>query len=283
MMSKAERILCKVPGGRSIWNLYLAIWTVWLTFRDRLPSIDLSLKIMTRLKDGIFTFLYAGRTFRFWLPFAGDDIIQSTILSNGTFWDIDTLEHIRQYIPAGSAVIDCGANIGNHSIFFAAICKARSVLAFEPQKVCAEIFTRQAELNGLQGNIEIKCCALGSCMGKMSVGKYYPGNSGGTMFEYDEDGDVPVITLDSLNLQKLDFMKIDVEGAQLDVLNGAKETLSRLSPILLIELGTHVGETGFDKKKEINGPIKLLKELGYEVAERISPTDYVFAKQKLVG
>lgn len=280
MQSKVERFLREIPCGRWLWDIYTFTMAIIKTPRDRLPSIDLSLKIMTRMKEGVFAFLYAGTQFRFWLPFVGDDTIQSNILDKATFWDVETLEHVKKYIPIDSVVVDCGANIGNHTVFFAAVCKAKKVLAFEPQKICVDIFKRQMELNGVEDRVEIKSCALGSRAGTMSVCRSYSKNCGATMFDYDDSGDVPVVTIDSMNLEKIDFMKIDVEGAQLDLLEGARQTLARLSPVLLIELNNHAGEAGFDKERETNAPKRLLEDLGYEVAEKLSNTDYVFIKRK---
>ena len=62
-----------------------------------------------------------------------------------------------------------------------------------------------------------------------------------------------MITIDSLNLKRLDFMKIDVEGMEVEALKGAKETLARCLPQLVIE----------KIKVEEHLLIKLLNPLGY--------------------
>ena len=78
----------------------------------------------------------------------------------------------------------------------------------------------------------------------------------GQPVKYDEESTykVMLMSIDSLNLPRVDFIKIDVEGMELDVLKGAKQTLRRCEPMMLIE---HI------KTNKINLQ-KTLKAAGYK-------------------
>jgi len=260
----------------------IAIDTALITPR-RLRSIDQQLKVITQMKDGVFSFVYKDTTIRFALPDVCRDTIQTNILDTGTFCDINNLERIRKYIQPGSVIADCGANIGNHMVFFAKICRAQTVFAFEPQKHCFDIVTQQIKLNGLENSVKPQNVALGDKIGAMIITNCEQGNSGGTRFGYSEPSGysksdaISAITLDSLNLPQLDFMKIDVEGAQLSLLEGAKETLLRCAPTIWVEL---LGKEAYDIERERTRPQNLLKDLGYTLSEMLSETDFVYCKHR---
>ncbi len=110
----------------------------------------------------------------------------------------------------------------------------------------------------------------------MSVLHELPGNCGATRFKTDNAGTIPVITIDSLKLEELDFMKIDIEGGQLDLLLGAKQTLDKLHPTIWIELLEYDGSSCYDREIEITAPLKTLNELGYTMTEQIGEDNYIF-------
>ena len=71
----------------------------------------------------------------------------------GGFVDLPFLNVIKNYIPEGSVVIDCGGNIGNHSIFFASECDAAEVHTFEPMEVNYSTIERNCLKNDIYINI----------------------------------------------------------------------------------------------------------------------------------
>jgi FkbM family methyltransferase len=159
----------------------------------------------------------------------------------------------RHYFGDGVTAIDCGANVGVFTIEWArAMTGWGSVIAIEAQE---RIFY------ALAGNIAINNCfnaraIFAAASDKSGVIKApaldytRPASFGsveirprqdpefvGQTFDYSGPGtiDVACITLDSLNLQRVDLIKIDVEGMELEVLIGAVNLVRRNRPVLFVE------------------------------------------------
>lgn len=159
----------------------------------------------------------------------------------------------RQHFGDGVVVLDCGANIGVHTVAWAkGMTGWGQVLAIEAQE---RIFY------ALAGNITINNCfnarafnaAVGAADGVLRVPTpdyRAPASFGslelrqsttnefiGQAIDYSEERLVPIrmMAIDSLQLTRLDMIKIDVEGMEVDVLEGAKATLGKCLPIIIVE------------------------------------------------
>ena len=85
--------------------------------------------------------------------------------------------------------------------------------------------------------------------------------------------EVDVVTIDSLNLSGLDFMKIDVEGFEINVINGGLKTIEKFKPTITLECwSNHNGGTSLEYTEEL---FKPLIEMGYKVSQ-IHSSDYLF-------
>ena len=243
-----------------------------------LRSVDIQLKVMSRLKeDDVLAFMHEDHEVKLWLPWARrGDLIQESIVDAGSFWELSHLQKVRRYIKPHARVLDIGANIGNHSLFFALFCDVVEVVAFEPQKTCGDVFMRNVALNHLEGKVRLQNRALGAETGRMAIARTHPANSGGVAFRADPSGPYDATTLDACAFDRVDFMKMDVEGAQLDVLQGGQETLRRDKPVIWVEMNSKQGQDGYDRKREIDEPISLLSSLGYILSERLDADNYVF-------
>ncbi len=183
------------------------------------------------------------------------------------------LQKRRRYFGDGVVALDCGANIGVHTIEWARLLHGwGSVLAFEPQE---RIFY------ALAGNIAINNClnatatlaAIGAANDRIRIpapNYLIPSSFGslelragahnefiGQPLDYSGADTVTVqqITLDSLALPRVDFIKLDIEGMELEALSGAAETIDRCRPQMLIET------IKSDKEKLL----PLLEQKGYLV------------------
>jgi FkbM family methyltransferase len=158
-------------------------------------------------------------------------------------------------------VVDVGANVG---IYVHALRKRGAIVeAFEPQPACSAILQAYATVDPA---VHVHPVALGSAVSKarLSVpiehGRLARGSAtmrtvSGTVGEIT---DVDVRTLDSFEFERVDAIKIDVEGAELDVLRGATATLRRARPLLLVEIEQR------HHAASIEGVFTWLEDMDYE-------------------
>ncbi len=168
------------------------------------------------------------------------------------------IELFRQVAKPGDVVLDVGANIGAHTVFFAkAVGSSGAVLAFEPQRIVYQTLCANMALNSLT-NVVCRQCAVGEAAGEIVVPAldyHRDSNFGGLgLGGYTSGENVSVVTIDSLDLQRCKFIKIDVEGMEKSVLEGAVNTVARLRPILYVEN---------DRKEKSAELIRYIDSLGY--------------------
>lgn len=140
--------------------------------------------------------------------------------------DQNMLPLVLQHIKPGDLVIDAGAYIGDHTIAYANA--GAMVFAFEPNPEAFKCLEHNLGDEAILFNY-----------GLADKERHYSVNSNNAnygMAYLSEGGDVPVITIDSLNLPRLDFIKIDVEGMELNVLKGGEISIVLHKPVMLIEI-----------------------------------------------
>jgi FkbM family methyltransferase len=175
-------------------------------------------------------------------------------------------ELFGQFLKPGMIVVDAGAHIGTHAIYFAqTVGNTGTVIAVEPQRIIHQILCANVALNALM-NVVTLHGALGD---KPGTAKVFPldyrleNNFGGLEIWKAEAGEpVKIVTLDSLGLTRCHFIKIDVEGMEGNVLRGARETITRHWPLLYVEN---------DRQDKSAALIALLFELGYRLYWDIRP------------
>lgn len=233
----------------------------------RMDDLRAALLFQSLGPDRVLDFIVDDTPVRMYLPQGAAEHIQRHILLASTFFEMRLLQRVRQWIPPGSVVVDAGANIGNHTVFFALVCRAALVVAVEPQRTVFPLLERNIALNGL-GNVRALNAALGAAAGQAAIGPTKPGNAGATQFSLGDSGGYPVTTIDALGLDRLDFLKLDVEGSHLAVLDGARETLRRTRPRIWVELRPQHGE--------VEAGEAALKAIGYVRMAMLSRNDYVY-------
>ena len=181
---------------------------------------------------------YYGKKVLFYLPNKGDHI-QQIIQSTNSFYEIDMLRDILKFVPAGGVAIDVGANIGNHTLFFSLICGLKTI-AFEPSNKNRKILEINVNINNLNDKVEIFPFALGSVNEEATI--IYPNDHNDGMarvVKKNNEGEAVIIKmLDEYKLENIVLLKIDVEGMELGVLEGAKETIIRNRPVICAEAST---------------------------------------------
>jgi FkbM family methyltransferase len=190
----------------------------------------------------------------------GDQAHAKWVEMSGRLDHDSSLNLILPLIHAGDIVVDAGANIGTHTVAYARqVGQAGHVFAFEPNY---EAFECLAYNVGKQHIVSLYNFALGRelTFGSMAIDQT---NAGASHMVNQVDGNIEVRPLDSMGMRCLDFLKIDVEGYETEVLAGAQATIMRCRPIMLIEVNDgalrRFGRTGDEL-------IVQIRAMGYDVA-----------------
>jgi FkbM family methyltransferase len=167
-----------------------------------------------------------------------DQYVGRSFLEYGEFSPGET-RLFRHLLVPGMIVLDIGANIGAHTVeFAAAVGPTGLVLAYEPQRFVYQALTANVALRSLTNVLTFQQ-AVGAERGTLRVPVLDPNaenNFGGLAIEGHEQGEqVPVIRLDDLTLPRCEFIKIDVEGMEASVLRGGRKFLARTKPVLYLE------------------------------------------------
>lgn len=147
-----------------------------------------------------------------------------------------------QMLRPGDVVVEAGANIGTHTVMLsAAVGEQGQVHAFEPQRHAYQLLCANAALNQCI-NVHAHHAALGDQMGSVAFPAFDPRqtvNFGAVSLLMDQQNlaheSVPMQTVDSLRLPRLDLLKADVEGFEINVLRGARQSLEQHRPLLHLE------------------------------------------------
>lgn len=181
---------------------------------------------------------------------------------NGSF-EKDVQDVCAHYVFPGSFVIDIGANIGLHSLFFASLAREGVVLAFEPSLETFSILA--ANVKGVSNIVPLNLAlsdskdildfyvASDNAYSSLKDTKRKQINSIQKVFCIDLDG-----FLQGLNVARIDFVKIDVEGFEYSVLAGMQSTIARYHPTVLCEI-----YKGTNSNQDPEKTVDMMKCSGY--------------------
>ncbi|MCV2864775.1 FkbM family methyltransferase [Defluviimonas sp. WL0075] len=250
------------------------LWAINKAVADRLDELIHLQRIALLGQDRIFSFPHEDEMIHLNLPFAERDYIQRNIIKAGGFYETRQLELLRAtgLVKPGAVICDVGANIGNHSVYFAKTFQPSRLVAIEPQQQALNILRKNLALNGIDAATVVNCL-LGSAEGHGNVAGFIRANLGGTSFREEEGGRIPMRTLDSILAEetggKVDFVKIDVEGMHVEVLSGAKRMLSEARPHIWIELRVF--------RNEYDSGAAIFAKHGYRQAHKLGQHDFIFS------
>ena len=186
------------------------------------------------------TLSVGGTSYSIVLPHAATDYIQGKLVKERKPYELEMLEDMRSRVEAGALVVDVGANIGNHSLYLAAIAECQ-VEAFEPNPELCEGLRRSVELNDLGRRVRVHEMGLGRVQATAHFGVNSPHNLGGQHLDVG-DGPLRVEPLDGFGFDRpVAALKIDVEGMEIDVLDGSRVLLGRDRPLVYVECATEAG------------------------------------------
>lgn len=158
--------------------------------------------------------------------------------------------------------LDIGANVGQHALFMAR--RVSRVLAFEPNPQVARRMGRNRDANALR-NLEIHPVALGLEDGEATLGSGLPANSGSRSLAWsiDPSQDTRVVVRHAgryledkaLGVERVDIIKLDVEGFEKNILTGMHSILLRDRPVILFELVGKEVKGGFQSEADLRAAL----------------------------
>lgn len=210
---------------------------------------------------------------KIWLP-DGEKHFPEWMNRNGELVDgrgtyqIQKLRASMEHVRGTHVAVDVGAHVGLWSMHLAK--HFENVLAFEPVAQFRECFER----NVTDAGVKLYAMALGSAPGKVRM-VIDPADTGGTHVDATaEEGTVILETLDNFELARCDFLKIDCEGYELQILEGARETLLRCRPCVIVEQKAH--KLGVNYGIKGTPAVDYLKDLGM-TQRRVMSGDYILS------
>lgn len=193
----------------------------------------------------------------------GDWLAKS--IARNTYYDKEGLRFSSQFISRTSVVVDVGANIGNHSLFYLKECRCKYLHAFEPHPFMFGLLQFNLQR---YANKKLYNKGLSDRSGKAKPSKINPRHVGSTTFTYDSNGNAKLERLDLYEIRSVDFIKIDVEGFEYEVLAGARDTISKHKPVIAVEVREHdahsAGDSSVVLKETASSVHMILVDLGYK-------------------
>jgi len=234
----------------------------------------------------------------------GNDVsVLGHIVKTGGIWEPHIMNLMAKVVRSDSICLDIGANIGALTLILADLAHKGVVHSFEPSSINSRFLARNIRQNGLR-NTYVHAIGLGSVPGRSEfttligmegcsfvnpVGQQVDqvvASAWGSGVEQKTES-VTIETLDGWMAKqkprRVDFVKMDVEGSELAVLDGGRETFSRHRPKMIIELNRNTlrlyfgvePRALFDRLSEIYGYIYLISEDLDEAPRRIMSFDEI--------
>ncbi|MCR8723708.1 FkbM family methyltransferase [Frigidibacter sp. ROC022] len=158
---------------------------------------------------------------------------------HGRFYEAEELAELVRLVPKRASILDVGANVGNHALFFALFHDARRIIVVEPNPLALEPLVANVLGNRLDHVIQLQYLGFGLA-DRDEAGfsmKPHDRNLGATRMFAGTDGPFSVRRGDGVFPRaRPDLVKIDVEGMEMQVLEGLEALIARARPVLMVEV-----------------------------------------------
>jgi len=205
------------------------------------------------VKADFTTIEYGNEKIKF--VYASNDYIPEKIKKEGKFYESIFLESLSKLHKENGLIIDVGANIGNHTIFFGKVLHAE-VIAIEPEPHNAFFLDLNVRLNKLQNNVKVLKTAVGKAKGMVRIEMNVVNNFGSFTAKPEVNPnsstvvdamaiEVETQTIDYLvsnnnrSARNVSIIKIDVEGMEVEALLGAESVIRQSLPVIAVECFRH--------------------------------------------
>jgi FkbM family methyltransferase len=222
-------------------------------------------------------------SFMFWLK---EGQLIDTSIRNG-LWEPPSSYAVERIVKPGMVCLDVGANIGYYTVLCAHLAgPAGHVHAFETMDEPRRVIEEHIRANHIK-NATVHPCGLGSTNADADLFTNYswpPEVSGPQIKEH-----IAIRRIDDLKLGRVDFIKLDVDGPELDVLFGALVTLRKYKPSLLLEVCDYTlrsfagrsGDPSYIYGSKTAEMLNMLRGLGYQFFDEVGWTPVESTEQLL--
>ncbi len=182
---------------------------------------------------------------------------------NGRLYERAELDHCRATLKPRAVIVDVGANTGNHLVFFASFLDPALILPVEPHPEAIRELRENIALNAITC-VDERCLGFGAGARAGDFRLLEGVDWAQAELVPAAGGEIRVAPLDELIQERVDFLKIDVEGMEIEVLEGARRLLAGCRPRLMVEVAA--------RNRERFG--RLCAELGYAVEREFAHDGY---------
>lgn len=182
----------------------------------------------------------------------------------GQFFEEHLVHFFNKIIKSDFVIVEGGTHVGMHTVRFSKLAPHGHIYSFEASRRNFYLANKTITENNIQ-NVTILNKALYSENKIVYLSEHQHPDQDFINPEFGSP--IEAITIDSLNLPKIDFIKLDVEGVELEVLKGASDVLKNQRPIIAFEFLNH--------RTDIPSPIPFLVENNYDVYNIDTHWDYI--------
>lgn len=214
----------------------MKLWALLRKLRLQFKRIRLERVPEAMTRGQVVTMPCLGTTVSWLITNPGDEI-QSQQMRHA-FYEVETLNNVAAHLVNVNYIYDVGANIGNHSVYFAARFKPRTIVLVEPYPPAIQHLLANLSLN-YASCFDLQYLGFGVSAGRGRATLIPPSdfNIGLTRLSESSEGSVNLISLDEIiGPRPADLIKIDVEGMEMDVLHGMAGTLETHRPSVFVEV-----------------------------------------------
>ena len=212
-------------------------------------------------------------------------------IRRGYRWEEHQHDIVDKYLDKNSIAIEAGSHIGTLAVKLAKTCKL--TYCFEPVINTYHLLQFNMKVNCDSSNYKLFNKGLGECIKNENISWISPhsacaiglDNNSYNPLNNDEKNNaikagakniiIEITTIDTLKLDKLDYIKIDVEGYEQEVINGGLNTIKKCKPIIILECYETFSPSKVASLEYVKNKYKLLLDLGYEV-KHVWLADFLF-------
>lgn len=215
--------------------------------------------------------------------FKNDQVFANHVKRGQIYESQLVITELAPYIRNSKLILDIGAHAGTHTILYKYLNPKAEIHSFEPQIHIFRLLQHNVLKNQFK-NVFLYRNGVGHAVSKYTMqNSPTDGSNAGKSIEYGTSNDfnlgglslgrggeeVDIISIDSLKLKKIDFIKIDVEGYESLVFHGAKNTIEQHKPVIFFEHEPKIKHATIETlndlnfKESLSDPISFLKHLNY--------------------